>query len=126
MAGKAWHRERLKALKKAEKELREKQGSPVDKLHEDDVDVEDEESIKPGEAEAGVLWFERWVLFDFKHLRFRAQVLQYIAADEVDLCIVQQMTLKAAFQASVNALPKAWLSIGQAIRVAMDLGLHVS
>lgn len=59
-------------------------------------------------------------------LTSRAQVLQYIAADEVDLCIVQQMTLKAAFQASVNALPKAWLSIGQAIRVAMDLGLHVS
>lgn len=52
-------------------------------------------------------------------------MLQYIAADDVDICIVQQLTLKAAFQASVNALPKAWLSIGQAIRVAMDLGLHV-
>lgn len=61
MAGKAWHRERLKALQKAEKELREKQGSPADKVRDGDVDVEDEESIKPGEAEAGVLWFERWV-----------------------------------------------------------------
>lgn len=31
----------------------------------------------------------------------------------------------AAFQASVNAMPMAWLLAGQAIRVAQDLGLHV-
>jgi hypothetical protein len=32
----------------------------------------------------------------------------------------------AAFQAAVNAMPTAWLLAGQAIRVAQDLGLHVS
>jgi len=31
----------------------------------------------------------------------------------------------AAFQASVNAMPMAWLLAGQALRVAQDLGLHV-
>jgi hypothetical protein len=36
------------------------------------------------------------------------------------------LTLMAAFQASVNAMPMAWLLAGQAIRVAQDLGLHVS
>jgi hypothetical protein len=55
----------------------------------------------------------------------RAQILHYTTLKDVNLHQVQCLTLMAAFQAAVNAMPTAWLLAGQAIRVAQDLGLHV-
>jgi hypothetical protein len=55
----------------------------------------------------------------------RAQILHYTTLKDVNLHQIQCLTLMAAFQASVNAMPTAWLLAGQAIRVAQDLGLHV-
>jgi hypothetical protein len=56
----------------------------------------------------------------------RAQILHYTTLKDVDIHQVQCLTLMAAFQASVNAMPMSWLLAGQALRVAQDLGLHVS
>jgi len=56
----------------------------------------------------------------------RAQILHYTTLKDVNIHQVQCLTLMAAFQASVNAMPMSWLLAGQAIRVAQDLGLHVS
>ncbi|OXM77362.1 hypothetical protein C364_04919 [Cryptococcus neoformans Bt63] len=72
------------------------------------------ETVLPGEAEAGVIWYER------------AQILHYTTLKDVNIHQVQCLTLLAAFQASVNAMPMSWLLAGQAIRVAQDLGLHRS
>ncbi|KAL7418376.1 hypothetical protein Q5752_006834 [Cryptotrichosporon argae] len=69
------------------------------------------ETVLPGEAEAGVIWFER------------AQVLHW-TDKQVSIEQVQCLTLLAAFQASVNAMPMAWILAGQAIRIAQDIGLH--
>jgi hypothetical protein len=55
----------------------------------------------------------------------RAQILHYSTLKDVTIHQVQCLTLLAAFQASVNAMPMSWLLAGQAIRVAQDLGLHV-
>jgi len=38
---------------------------------------------------------------------------------------VQCFILMSSFLCSVNCLPQAWLLIGQAVRAAQDLGLHV-
>jgi hypothetical protein len=59
-------------------------------------------------------------------LILRAQILHYTTLKDVNIHQVQCLTLMAAFQASVNAMPMSWLLAGQAIRVAQDLGLHVS
>ncbi|ODN81564.1 hypothetical protein L202_01979 [Cryptococcus amylolentus CBS 6039] len=72
------------------------------------------ETVLPGEAEAGVIWYER------------AQILHYTTLKDVNIHQVQCLTLLATFQASVNAMPMSWLLAGQAIRVAQDLGLHRS
>lgn len=77
-------------------------------------DDDDHETVLPGEAEAGVIWYER------------AQILHYTTLKDVNIHQVQCLTLLAAFQASVNAMPMSWLLAGQAIRVAQDLGLHRS
>ncbi|KAK8853127.1 hypothetical protein IAR55_003828 [Kwoniella newhampshirensis] len=76
--------------------------------------TQDEETVLPGEAEAGVIWYER------------AQILHYTTLKDVNIHQVQCLTLMAAFQASVNAMPMSWLLAGQALRVAQDLGLHRS
>ncbi|KAK4689854.1 hypothetical protein P7C73_g226, partial [Tremellales sp. Uapishka_1] len=76
--------------------------------------VPTKDTVLPGEAEAGVIWYER------------AQILHYTALKDVNLYQVQRLTLLAAFQASVNAMPMSWLLAGQAMRVAQDLGLHRS
>ncbi|ORY26678.1 fungal-specific transcription factor domain-domain-containing protein [Naematelia encephala] len=73
-----------------------------------------DDTVLPGEAEAGVIWFER------------AQILHYSTLKDVNIHQVQCLTLLAAFQAGVNAMPMAWLLAGQALRVAQDLGLHRS
>ncbi|WVQ84324.1 hypothetical protein IAT38_006476 [Cryptococcus sp. DSM 104549] len=75
---------------------------------------EEGETVLPGEAEAGVIWYER------------AQILHYTTLRDVNIHQVQCLTLLAAFQASVNAMPMSWLLAGQALRVAQDLGLHRS
>jgi len=72
------------------------------------------ETVQPGEAEAGVIWFER------------SQVLHFSSIREIDIHQVQCLTLLSAFQASVNAMPMSWLLASQALRIAQDIGLHVS
>ncbi|WWD18291.1 hypothetical protein CI109_102741 [Kwoniella shandongensis] len=66
----------------------------------------------PEEVEAGVQWFER------------AEILHYLNLRNVNHFQVYCLTLLAAFQASVNRMPRAWLLASQALRVAQDLGLH--
>ncbi|ORY24563.1 fungal-specific transcription factor domain-domain-containing protein [Naematelia encephala] len=68
--------------------------------------------IIPGEAKAGVRWYET------------AHIVHLSNLGDVNHFQVQCLTLLAAFQASVNAMPQAWLLSGQALRVAQDLGLH--
>lgn len=74
----------------------------------------DDDTLLPGEAEAGVIWFER------------SQVLHFSTIREIDIHQVQCLTLQASFQAAVNAMPMSWLLASQALRIAMDIGLHVS
>ncbi|OCF44614.1 hypothetical protein I317_01501 [Kwoniella heveanensis CBS 569] len=74
----------------------------------------EEETVLPGEAEAGVIWYER------------SHILHFTTIKDIDIHQVQCLTLLAAFQASVNAMPMSWLLAGQALRLAQDLGLHRS
>lgn len=39
---------------------------------------------------------------------------------------VQCFLLMSSFLCSVNCLPQAWIMVGQAVRIAQDIGLHVS
>ncbi|KLT44815.1 hypothetical protein CC85DRAFT_241736 [Cutaneotrichosporon oleaginosum] len=75
-------------------------------------ELSDQDSPQPGEAEAGVIWFER------------AQVLHYSSIREIDIYQVQCLTLLSAFQAAVNSMPMSWLLASQALRIAQDIGLH--
>ncbi|GMK54623.1 hypothetical protein CspeluHIS016_0112090 [Cutaneotrichosporon spelunceum] len=77
-------------------------------------ELSDQDSPQPGEAEAGVIWFER------------AQVLHYSSIGEIDIYQVQCLTLLSAFQAAVNSMPMSWLLASQALRIAQDIGLHRS
>ncbi|OCF38400.1 hypothetical protein I317_07830 [Kwoniella heveanensis CBS 569] len=63
-------------------------------------------------AEAGALWFES------------AFHMQHLSWTNVDHFQVQCLTLLAAYQASVNQMPQAWILASQAIRYAMDMGYH--
>nr|KIR47538.1 hypothetical protein I312_03304 [Cryptococcus bacillisporus CA1280] len=72
-------------------------------------DDDGHETVLPDEAEAGVIWYER------------AQILHCTTLKDVNIHLVQCLTLLAAFQASVNAMPMSWLLAGQAVRVAQDL-----
>lgn len=56
----------------------------------------------------------------------RAMVLYYIGHSNTQLAQVQCFVILASFLCSVNCLPQAWLVVGQAVRIAQDLGLHVS
>lgn len=109
VTSRAWHRERAK-------------------LQRSDM-VDGADSVLPGEAEAGVIWYERYVCCRRSRLSqlmtFSAQILHYSTLKDVNIYQVQCLTLLAAFQASVNAMPMSWLLAGQALRVAQDLGLHV-
>lgn len=84
------------------------------KLQNDQSLAEKDEPMQPGEAEAGVIWFER------------AQILHYSSIREIDIYQVQCLTLLSAFQAAVNSMPMSWLLASQALRIAQDIGLHVS
>lgn len=56
----------------------------------------------------------------------RALMLQYISHANIQTSHVQCLILLSSFLCSVNCLPQAWLLVGQAVRTAQDLGLHVS
>lgn len=57
---------------------------------------------------------------------YRSQILRYTSITDISLNQIQALILMAAFQASVNAMPMSWLLCGIALRMAQDLGLHVS
>lgn len=56
---------------------------------------------------------------------YRALILHYISHASIQVSHVQCLILMASFLCSVNCLPQAWLLVGQAVRSAQDLGLHV-
>jgi hypothetical protein len=66
--------------------------------------------------------------FIMKLLSFctRSLILHYIGYAQTQLAHVQCFVLLASFLCSINALPQAWLLVGQALRTGQDLGLHVS
>lgn len=53
-------------------------------------------------------------------------MLHYISHASIQSAHVQCLILMSSFLCSVNCLPQAWLLVGQAVRTAQDLGLHVS
>lgn len=53
-------------------------------------------------------------------------MLYYIDHTATQLAHVQCFVLLSSFLASLNRLPQAWLLVGQAVRIAQDLGLHRS
>lgn len=53
-------------------------------------------------------------------------ILYYIGHSNTQLAQVQCFVILASFLCSVNCLPQAWLVVGQAVRIAQDLGLHVT
>ncbi|KDQ64825.1 hypothetical protein JAAARDRAFT_52756 [Jaapia argillacea MUCL 33604] len=56
----------------------------------------------------------------------RALILHYISHASTQNAHVQCFILLSSFLCSVNCLPQAWLLVGQAVRMAQDLGLHRS
>lgn len=88
---------------------------------------------KADEGGMGMLYYERCA--EGVHLRLRATrlsypdysalILQYISHASIQPTHVQAFTLLAAFLCAVNCLPQAWILIGQGVRAAQDLGLHV-
>ncbi|KAI0092813.1 fungal-specific transcription factor domain-containing protein [Irpex rosettiformis] len=56
----------------------------------------------------------------------RALILQYISHASMQVEHVQCFLLMSSFLCSVNCLPQAWIIVGQAIRIAQDIGLHRS
>lgn len=54
----------------------------------------------------------------------RALVLHYISHASIQMAHVQCIVLLSSFLCAVNCLPQAWLLVGQAVRMAQDLGLH--
>lgn len=57
---------------------------------------------------------------------FRALILQHISHPSVQVEHVQCFLIMSSFLCAVNCLPQAWLLVGQAVRTAQDIGLHVS
>ncbi len=55
-----------------------------------------------------------------------ALILHYISSASMQVEHVQCFLLMSSFLCSVNCLPQAWLLVGQAVRAAQDIGLHVS
>ena len=63
---------------------------------------------------------------DFSSSQYSALILHYISAASMQVEHVQCFVLMSSFLCSVNCLPQAWLLVGQAVRAAQDIGLHVS
>ena len=88
---------------------------------------------KADEGGMGMLYYERYAASIHFRLRktrlkcsdYSALILQYISHASIQSTHVQAFTLMAAFLCSVNCLPQAWILIGQGVRAAQDLGLHV-
>lgn len=88
---------------------------------------------KADEGGMGMIYYERCVEgihFRLRETRLsysdsRALILQYISHASIQPTHVQTFTLLSAFLCSVNCLPQAWILIGQGVRAAQDLGLHV-
>ena len=55
-----------------------------------------------------------------------ALILHYISGASMQVEHVQCFLLMSSFLCSVNCLPQAWILVGQAVRAAQDIGLHVS
>lgn len=53
-------------------------------------------------------------------------ILHYISHTSMQVDHVQCFLLMSSFLCSVNCLPQAWILVGQAVRIAQDIGLHVS
>ena len=84
-----------------------------------------------GDGGMAMVYYERYdviLLWNTNYLwySFRAMVLYYIGHSNTQLAQVQCFVILASFLCSVNCLPQAWLVVGQAVRIAQDLGLHVS
>ena len=65
-------------------------------------------------------------LADFVGVLHSALILHYTSYPSIQLEHVQCFLLMSSFLCSVNCLPQAWLLVGQAVRAAQDIGLHVS
>lgn len=85
------------------------------------------------DAGMGMVYYERYLsivsIFPFSAglMSFcRALILHYISHASMQVEHVQCFLLMSSFLCSVNCLPQAWLLVGQAVRTAQDLGLHVS
>ncbi|KAH7100638.1 fungal-specific transcription factor domain-containing protein [Auriculariales sp. MPI-PUGE-AT-0066] len=78
----------------------------------DDPRLAKEVSVEQGGV--GMIYYER------------AMILYYIGQGNPQLAQVQAFVLLASFLCSINCLPRAWLTVGQAVRTAQDLGLHRS
>lgn len=59
-------------------------------------------------------------------MKYRALILHYISHTTMQVEHVQCFLLMSTFLCSVNCLPQAWILVGQAVRIAQDIGLHVS
>lgn len=91
------------------------------------------DGVTAEEGGVGMIYYERCVVWP-QRLRSSVDMLQsamilyYIGNTQgnTQLAQVQAFVLLASFLCSVNCLPQAWLMVGQAVRTAQDLGLHVS
>ena len=90
-------------------------------------------SDNPDEAGMGMVYHERYVpsLFaaipsNFCGGPFSALILHYTSNASMLVEHVQGFLLMSSFLCSINCLPQAWLLVGQAVRAAQDIGLHVS
>ena len=88
------------------------------------------------EAGMGMVYHERCVTSTFARTSlnaatdsrpdpFSALILHYISGSSMQVEHVQCFLLMSSFLCSVNCLPQAWLLVGQAVRAAQDIGLHV-
>jgi hypothetical protein len=87
----------------------------------------------PDDGGAGMIYYERYASGRHGNLTSsltinptRALILHYISHASIQVSHVQCFILMSSFLCSVNCLPQAWLLVGQAVRTAQDLGLHVS
>lgn len=88
------------------------------------------------EGGLGMVYYERYMISTLKCLQIsiqlltrlshRALVLNYISHASIQMAHVQCTVLCASFLCAINCLPQAWLLVGQSVRMAQDLGLHVS
>lgn len=69
--------------------------------------------------------FSNWCSSYLELFCTRALILHYISHASIQVSHVQSFILMSTFLCSINCLPQAWILVGQAVRTAQDLGLHV-